>query len=293
MRRRAGVAIQVLALLLLSVSPFPLFAQAAKPPSQPAEGPPAAQQGEAPAEVLTNSDVLKMAKVKLGDGIIINKIKTSACNFDTSVDALVKLKEAGVSDAVIQAMHDAQEAAKAVPEPSAPVDPSPVSRSTGPAPALHDGNPALLLPTASGRTFAVDLVDHDGERALRLRVRHNQMSNCSGYLYISHNRIAYDPLETPNQKDAFNLQRGEIKKAAINKCTIGGCISVGIWTAKKAYFFFPLFDLGAGNKSGIRQNLEDTVRDGPVYEFIGRSLSDFDTVLHEAETLTANLTRRP
>jgi hypothetical protein len=30
-----------------------------------------------------------------------------------------------------------------------------------------------------------------------------------------------------------------------------------------------------------------------VYDFIGRSLNDFDSVLHEAETLTANLTRRP
>ena len=74
------------------------------PDSQAAPG----QPGEAPADVLTNSDVVKMARVKLADGIIISKIKASACNFDTSVDALVKLKEAGVSDPVIQAMHDAQ-----------------------------------------------------------------------------------------------------------------------------------------------------------------------------------------
>jgi hypothetical protein len=71
------------------------------------------QVGEAPGEVITNGDVVKMVKAKLGDSIIISKIKSSACNFDTSVDALVKLKEAGVSDAVIQAMHDAQEAARA------------------------------------------------------------------------------------------------------------------------------------------------------------------------------------
>jgi hypothetical protein len=58
-------------------------------------------------EALTNSDVVKMVKVKLADGIIISKIKTSASNFDTSVNALVKLKEAGVSDPVIQAMQDA------------------------------------------------------------------------------------------------------------------------------------------------------------------------------------------
>jgi hypothetical protein len=72
-----------------------------------------AQPAESPSEVLTNSDVIKMAKANLGDRIIISKIKSSAYNFDTSVDGMVKLKEAGVSDHVIQAMHDAQEAAKA------------------------------------------------------------------------------------------------------------------------------------------------------------------------------------
>ena len=47
--------------------------------AQPASDSQAApgQPGEAPADVLTNSDVVKMAKVKLGDGIIISKIKTS------------------------------------------------------------------------------------------------------------------------------------------------------------------------------------------------------------------------
>jgi hypothetical protein len=73
------------------------------PDSQAAPG----QPGEAHDEALTNSDVVKMVKVKLADGIIISKIKTSASNFDTSVNALVKLKEAGVSDPVIQAMQDA------------------------------------------------------------------------------------------------------------------------------------------------------------------------------------------
>ena len=85
-------------------------------------GPPG-PSGEAPANVLTNSDVVKMAKAKLGDGIIISMIKTSACNFDTSVDALAKLKEAGVSGPVIQAMH-------AEPQHGAPTPPPPVPEQT-------------------------------------------------------------------------------------------------------------------------------------------------------------------
>lgn len=59
------------------------------------------------SDVLTNSDVLKMIEAKLPDSIIIAKIRTSACKFDTSTDALIKLKQAGVSDAIIQAMVEA------------------------------------------------------------------------------------------------------------------------------------------------------------------------------------------
>jgi hypothetical protein len=71
------------------------------------------QSTQEPAEVVTNSDVVKMVKAKLGDTIIISTIKSSACNFDTSVNGMVKLKEASVSDGVIQAMRDAQAAANA------------------------------------------------------------------------------------------------------------------------------------------------------------------------------------
>jgi hypothetical protein len=45
-----------------------------------------------------------MVKAKLADSIVIQKIKSSTCEFDTSADALIKLKDAGVSDTVIQAM---------------------------------------------------------------------------------------------------------------------------------------------------------------------------------------------
>jgi hypothetical protein len=71
------------------------------------------QGAQEPAEVITNNDVIKMVKAKLGDAIVISTIKSSACNFDTSVNGMVKLKEAAVSDPVILAMRDAQAAANA------------------------------------------------------------------------------------------------------------------------------------------------------------------------------------
>lgn len=55
-------------------------------------------------EVLTNADVIRMVEAKLPDAVVIAKVRSSAGKFDTSTDALIKLKQAGVSDAVIQAM---------------------------------------------------------------------------------------------------------------------------------------------------------------------------------------------
>ncbi len=344
--------------------------------------------------VLTNSDIFKLAKVKLRDDIVISKIKSSPCSFDTSVDALVKLKEAGVSDPVIQAMQEAtvpplppldvtgQWTATSTNSKSngpvavrvdleqhpdgsvtgstllngtviekgvgtvqgdtlnytstriitscpgtftgtvtfagdtgsghyegrdcsGPIQDGTISMSraqevpptpggAGPEAAFHDGKPALVFRADQDRTFAVDLLDHDGERTLRLRVHHSHMSPCTGYMYISHNRISYDPVDTPKfQKDAFVLQRSEIKKAAVAREALTQQYLVAIWTEKKRYLFYLLFDPGPGSKSGVQGTRQDTVRAEAVYEFIGRSLNDFDSVLHEAETQTASLARRP
>jgi hypothetical protein len=56
------------------------------------------------AAPLTNDDVIKMVQAKLPDAVVVAKIKSSPCKFDTGTDTLIKLKQAGVSDAVLQAM---------------------------------------------------------------------------------------------------------------------------------------------------------------------------------------------
>ncbi|PYU80998.1 MAG: hypothetical protein DMG50_18000 [Acidobacteria bacterium] len=83
----------------------------------------------APVEVLTNEMIAKMVELKLGDGLISSKIKTSNCSFQTAIGDIMKLKAAGVSDAVIQAMveagaasNTAADAAKNSPPPD-PNDP--------------------------------------------------------------------------------------------------------------------------------------------------------------------------
>lgn len=59
-------------------------------------------------EVLTNNTIIKMVKAKLGEDVIINKIKNSKTNFDLSTDGLIMLKEAGISDTIISAMQNPQ-----------------------------------------------------------------------------------------------------------------------------------------------------------------------------------------
>ena len=60
-------------------------------------------------EVLTNEAVATMTKAGLGPDVIVAKIRASPSAFDVSVDALVRLKDAGVADEVINAMIEAGE----------------------------------------------------------------------------------------------------------------------------------------------------------------------------------------
>ena len=66
--------------------------------------------GEQPAPTasrapdLRNEDIIKLAKVGIDDATIIAKIESSKCQFDTSTDALIQLKQSGVSAAILKAM---------------------------------------------------------------------------------------------------------------------------------------------------------------------------------------------
>ncbi len=54
------------------------------------------------AAPMTNDDVIKMVKGGLGEATVIQAINAADAGFDTSPDGLVKLKQGGVSDTVIQ-----------------------------------------------------------------------------------------------------------------------------------------------------------------------------------------------
>jgi len=65
----------------------------------------AAASTQSKAQVpLTNGDVVGMLKAGIGAEIVVAKIKTASCSFDTSPAALKELKDAGLPDSVILAM---------------------------------------------------------------------------------------------------------------------------------------------------------------------------------------------
>ena len=81
----------------------------------------------AAAETLDNATVVQLASIGLGDEAIIAKIQASPSNFDVTTDALITLKQDGVSSAVIAAMIEASNTTKASSSVTASID-SPAGR---------------------------------------------------------------------------------------------------------------------------------------------------------------------
>src|SRR5262249_40681002 len=90
-----------------------------------------AQESPKPKKVLTNADIVLMTQDHFDDDTLIQVIKVSQTDSDISGDALVKLKDEGVSTAVIRAMLQAAENNK---HPNASVAPVQDAPATAPPP---------------------------------------------------------------------------------------------------------------------------------------------------------------
>lgn len=84
-------------------------------------------------EVMNNDEVISLSKAGLNPSLIVGKIRTSKTDFDLSTDALIKLKQAGVSDDVVAAMLEAKS--------GKPVSAATSGNSTGAAPVGPTGDP--------------------------------------------------------------------------------------------------------------------------------------------------------
>ena len=90
-------------------------------------------------EVLDNAAVIKLARAGLSSELILLKIEQSEARFDTSTDALVELKSAGLGDAAIKAMM-----LKAPAPATRPVTP-PTLPAPAPAPPAAQGEVCAKL----------------------------------------------------------------------------------------------------------------------------------------------------
>ena len=88
-------------------------------------------------ETLTNDSIVSMVKGGLSEAVVLARVRSGPANFDTSTNALLTLKRAGVSDRIIEAMVSAPKAggatAAAPPAPAAPAPPAGAAATPPPA----------------------------------------------------------------------------------------------------------------------------------------------------------------
>ena len=72
------------------------------------------------AAPMTNDDVIKMVKGGLGEATVIQAINSAEPRFDTSTDGLIKLKQGGVNDKIIQQIISRNAGAPAAKAPACP-----------------------------------------------------------------------------------------------------------------------------------------------------------------------------
>jgi hypothetical protein len=95
-------------------------------------------RNQAIARAVTEADVVTMTRSHVGEGVIINAIRTRGCLWDGTPDAVIRLKHEGVSESVITEMQNSgirvPVAAGAVPPPVyyAPPPPPPGVVVVGP-----------------------------------------------------------------------------------------------------------------------------------------------------------------
>lgn len=102
MRRTLSPLLCLILILHVASLHAPAQTQDAAKNIQPSTTP--SQQTQQKAQPLTNSDVLKFVESKIAAEVVVEKIKSSACDFDTSPEALRSLKEAGVPDSLLLVM---------------------------------------------------------------------------------------------------------------------------------------------------------------------------------------------
>ena len=107
---------------------------------------------------LTNKQILEMTKAGLPAEVIITKIKTSRCNFDTDPALLAEMKQKGVPNEVLQAMI---EAPYGPPKVRSTTEPEATTRAeaSSPTPVLTNDSILKLAKSGLSEDLIVNMVN--------------------------------------------------------------------------------------------------------------------------------------
>jgi len=125
---------------------------------------------------LTNDDVVTMVQAGLPQDVVIEKIKGSKTAFDTSTDALVALKKAGVGGEIIRVMVNPSAESK----PAGGVSPWTNTNAPAPCQVPPGGQPAWL----SGASPAMWYTDADKSERVEMNYERGTISHV-GFIFGS------------------------------------------------------------------------------------------------------------
>jgi hypothetical protein len=132
--------------------------------------------------VMTNQDVISMTKSGISANVIVVKISTSPCRFDTTIAALTSLKSAGVDDSVLTAMISCKPARPAHDKPYVWIGANSewISRSNGVAVASASSSTAVVTGGESSTSqthseYADVARDLSGDKCPGIAITNNPM----------------------------------------------------------------------------------------------------------------------
>ena len=145
----------------------------------------APREDAAESEKLTNEDVLKLSTAGLPPNVITAKISASETDFDTSVDTLLALSEAGIHPDVLAAMSEAGKK----PAAPAPVAAAPVGGG-GPVVVKHSASAAANVRAnfEGTRCEAPGIYLEDGEDLTLIEPTAPGQAQSGGFLKLSTRR---------------------------------------------------------------------------------------------------------
>ena len=162
----------------------------ATPPAAQTVPPTPSASAQRASAVLTNDTILKLVKAGLGDDVIVGMVNSQQGQYAVDSEAVIAMKQAGVSDKIISAV---------VAKASSPAAP------TTPAPAL-----STFVPTVPSVSSSGPFVLHDGT-PVRLRLARNLSSADAK----TGETIDFEVLDDLQVDDVILVKRGAVANGTV------------------------------------------------------------------------------